>query len=382
MRKGEKIYLIIFIALFVAYVIGDILAPKPVNWTVTFSHKDKNPFGTYILNERSEDIFKSPFSVTHSTIAEIDEADNLLILADGADVFGPDLRSLLNHLNKGSHVLIGANQFSSALMDTLAFEISVSYHILDQTIFEAASSEVILNDSISYSYPFSLVSNYFELNDPSNWTIHGQIANEQPIIISREIGEGRITLCSTPYVFTNFGLLVNDNYPATASILSLLPEKSTHFTLFYHLGKAEATTPFRYFLRQDALRWSLYMGLFSVLVFLIISSRRNQRPIPVISPPDNSTINYVKTLGALFYSERDHKKAALRLISHFLHRIKEHYNLSVTYEERFYKHLSTKSGVDLEMVIKTFERILFIRESDRISEETLIDLTKKIERFK
>ena len=100
-----------------------------------------------------------------------------------------------------------------------------------------------------------------------------------PTMITRKIGQGNLILCSTPYIFTNFGLLYNENYTGAAKLLSSLPEKSTHFTLFYQLGKGEVTTPFRYFLRQPTLKWSLYIGLLVIIIFLAITSRRTQRAI-------------------------------------------------------------------------------------------------------
>ncbi|MEQ9468308.1 MAG: DUF4350 domain-containing protein [Ekhidna sp.] len=381
MRRGEKKFLIILILLFVVYVATSFLAPKPVDWRVTFGVKDKNPFGAYILNERSQDLFDGSLEVSNSTISEMSDLENLLILSDFAEITGADYRSLMRWLDSGVHVFIAANEFSSVLKDSLSFNNSVSFHNLNQSIFEAATSPVRLIDSTSYEYPFSLVSNYFNLSDTSEWTTYAYL-EDNPILISRSFGKGKLILCSTPYIFTNFGLLFDENYQCAAKMLSKLPESRTHFTQFYQLGKGEVTTPFRYFLRQPPLKWSIYVGLFTILVFLIITSRRTQRPIPVITPPDNATVGYVQTLGALFYRERKHKKAAQRLINYFLRDIKERYFLSIEYTEKFYKHLSAKSGVDINIVIQTFELILKVRDLPHVDEKTLIDLSKKIEQFK
>lgn len=381
MRKGEKKFLIVLIVLFVAYVATDFLAPRPVDWTVTFHHQDKNPFGAYILSERADDLFEGDFEISNLTISELSELDNLLILAEQAEIAGADYRSLRSKLDSGVHVFIAANQFSPVLKDSMKFEVSFSFHILNQTIFEAATSKVLSNDSIEYEYPFSVTSNYFDLEEDSDWKVLASL-EDQPILITKSFGAGVLTLCSTPYIFTNFGLLFNENYPAAASMLSVLPESKTHLSLFYHLGKAEPTTPLRYFLRQDALRWSLYMALFSIMVFLIISSRRKQRAIKVIAPHPNTTVHYVKTLGALFYQERNHKKAAQKIVSYFLHSLKEKYYLQIDYSEKFYNHLSAKSGVAINEVIHTFELILKVRDLPAIDEKTLMELTRKIEQFK
>lgn len=381
MRKGEKKFLIVLIVLFVAYVATSFLAPKPINWTVTFGNNDKNPFGAFILAERSADLFEGTFEVSNKTISELSNIENLLILTDYGEIAGADYRSLMSKLDSGANIFIAANQFSSTMKDSLNFNKTFSFHILNQTIFEAGISEIMIGDSAFYEYPFSLVSNYFELEEDSLWEVKATL-EQNPILISRNIGKGKLILSSTPYIFTNFGLLFNENYKGASKLLSELPEQKTHFTLFYQLGKGEATTPLRYFLRQPPLRWALYVGLFTTLIFLIITSRRTQRPVPVIAPPSNATVGYVKTLGALFYREGKHKKAAQRLVSYFLRDIREKYFLKIDYTEKFYKHLSAKSGVELNSVIQTFEMILKVRDQPYIDEKTLIDLSKKIEEFK
>jgi len=381
MKKGEKKFLILFVVLFIAYVATDFLAPRPINWTVTFSNKDKNPFGAYILSERSEDLFNEGFDISNQTISELSQLENLLILAEDAQIAGADYRSMMGKLDSGVNVFISANRFAPVLQDSLSFELSFSFHVLNQTLFEVANSRIQLSDSSEYEYPFSLVSNYFILEDESEWQVLATL-QDKPIVISRKFGEGNLILNSTPYIFTNFGLLFNENYEGAAKILSELSNGNTHYTLFYHLGRSEASTPLRYFLRQPPLRWSLYLALYTVIVFLVITSRRSQRPVPVITPPANSTVHYVKTLGALFYGEKNHKKAAQRLVNYFLRDLRERYFLQIDYSEKFYKHLSAKSGVEINKVIQTFELILKVREMPQINEKTLLDLSKKIEQFK
>ena len=381
MKRGERKFLIILITLFVGYIATSFLAPKPIDWSVSFRNTDKIPFGAYILSQRSPDLFDGYFETSNKTISELSELENLFILAEYAEIVGADYRSLMAKVDSGSNVFIAANQFSSTMEDSLGFEVAYSFHVLNQSLFEAATSEITLRDSTSYEYPYAMVSNFFGQVNEHDWQIGARLEGN-PVLISKTIGKGRLTLSSTPYIFTNFGLLFNENYVGASKVLAELPRQRTHYTMFYHLGKGEATTPFRYFLAKQPLKWSLYVGLFTVLIFLIVSSRRTQRPIPVVKPPSNATVGYVKTLGALFYREGKHKKAAQRLVNFFLREIREKYFLQIDYTEKFYKHLSAKSGVELVAVIQTFELIVKVRELPYINEKVLIDLSRKIEQFK
>ena len=379
--KRDRIFIVVFALLFVVYVVADFFTPKPVDWTVTFHTDDKNPFGAYILANRSGDLFEDGITTSFETISSlIEEQRNLLILAEHADIKGVDQDQLSLILDSGNSVLVAASSFASSFLDSLRIDIHTEYRLLNQDIFEVPMGTLQLEDSTNVDYPSSLLMNYFELEDLDQWKVIATV-DGNPVVIKETVGKGELILCSIPHIFANFGLLYNNNYVVAAKLLSLLPAKDVHYTMFYQSGRMEATTPFRYFLREPALRWSLYLGLFLVMAFLLISSWRKQRAIPVIVPPPNTTVEYVKTLGALFYREADHKKAAMRLINHFTTQIKEKYLVQVDFSERFYQHLSGKSGLAIETVIRTFELIAQIRLAEKIDQKTLIDLSKKIETF-
>ncbi len=381
--KKDRIFVYVFVGLFVLYVVLDFMAPKPIDWKVTYGANDKNPFGAYILNDRSADFFDNGLNLSRLTLSELSEAneENILILADQVNIERADLDNLWQILEKGGNVLIGGASFNSKLKDTLKFDSHFEYHFLNQNIFEAPETTISLFDSSRYSYPSTLVSNYFEIEDEEEWKVLASI-NEGPIAITKAVGEGVLTLVSTPGLFTNFGLLFDDNYPASAMLLSQLPQKNVHYTMFYHSGKGEPQTPLRYFLSVAPLRWSLYLGVLIILVFMVISSRRKQRAIPVVRPPKNATVKYVKTLGALFYRERDHKNAAMKLVNHFFQQVKEKYYVRIEFNEKFYQLFASKANVDREHVIKTFELIQSVKAQPQIEEKVLIDLSRKIERFK
>ena len=57
MRKSEIKYLVVLCVLFVGLVLFEVYKPKPVDWTQTFSNKDKIPYGTYVLYSMMENLF-------------------------------------------------------------------------------------------------------------------------------------------------------------------------------------------------------------------------------------------------------------------------------------------------------------------------------------
>ena len=56
MSKSLRIYIVLLIFLLVGIVIIDINRPKPINWTPTYSIKDKIPFGMYVFDQEFSNI--------------------------------------------------------------------------------------------------------------------------------------------------------------------------------------------------------------------------------------------------------------------------------------------------------------------------------------
>ena len=55
--RDLKIYVAIASVILAVYFLAMYNKPKPVDWTESFSRKDKIPFGTFVLYERLGDIF-------------------------------------------------------------------------------------------------------------------------------------------------------------------------------------------------------------------------------------------------------------------------------------------------------------------------------------
>ncbi len=51
--------MIVFSALFILYLIAEINKPKPIDWTVTISKQDKNPYGGFIIYKQLKNILVS-----------------------------------------------------------------------------------------------------------------------------------------------------------------------------------------------------------------------------------------------------------------------------------------------------------------------------------
>ena len=378
--REYRIYIIVFSVILIGYAVYDYYSPKPVNWISTYKPSDKNPFGTYILNQQSSDLFGSEFETSYNTLSEIDSSKSILLIADNVKVTGADLDRLFELLELGSYVFISSNRYSSEMLDTLGLTVDAKFHLMGSGLLVDEQTKMSIG-SFEYEYPTPLISGFFTLDSIELWQIHAS-TDFGPVAISRKFNTGTLTLVANTHIFTNFGMLLNENYEAVAKLLSILPPDPVHYSMFYQFGKPGASTPFRYFLSQPPLKWAIYLGLFTITILLAIDSWRKQRAIEVILPLSNASVTYVRTLGALFYREGNHYRAAMKLVNHFFADIRERFLLEPEFTEKFYSNLSTKGGMEKREVIMTFEFIELVKKSPRLEEKKLVELSKKIDTFK
>ncbi|MBT1698690.1 hypothetical protein KK083_17490 [Fulvivirgaceae bacterium PWU4] len=128
------------------------------------------------------------------------------------------------------------------------------------------------------------------------------------------------------------------------------------------------------------------MGLlycdFSVILFMLFEAKRKQRIIPVIKPLANTSLEFVSTIGNLYYQNGDHRNLAEKKVSFLLEQIRSKYLLKTNQlNDEFFTALASKSGNRKEDIEELFKTISFISTSTVISAGQLVDLNNKIERF-
>ncbi len=196
------------------------------------------------------------------------------------------------------------------------------------------------------------------------------------------IGKGELILNSTPLIFSNIYLLSADNHKFISKTLSYLPLENVTWTEYYHLGRMEAATPLRFILTNEPLRWAYYITIISLLLFMIFEMKRRQRIIPILKPLTNTTLEFVNTIGNLYYQSADHKNIAEKKIHFFMDQLRSKYWLNISHmDDSFITTLANKTGRTVEEVRSLVNIINTVRSKERITEEELLTLNKIIERF-
>ena len=104
---------------------------------------------------------------------------------------------------------------------------------------------------------------------------------------------------------------------------------------------------------------------------MILNSQRMQRVIPIHSPPANTSVEFIKTLAALFYKKKDHGSAASKIATYHLSRFRRRFYRAPEFTDDYYQFLSAKTGVEKGIVIKTFDQINSLQRGAAFTQEQL-----------
>ena len=200
--------------------------------------------------------------------------------------------------------------------------------------------------------------------------------------------------------FTNFYMVKNDNSDYVFKAISYLPEQQTFWDEYVNVMSISKTakstsksrdakgendiqeSPFYFIVSQPALKWAYFITLATLLVYLIFEGKRRQRIIPIIEMPQNTSLQFVETIGSLYYNQKDHKSIAEKKITHLLAFIRTKFYLKTTeIDEEFRNDLSNKSGILPKEINNLFDYISFVQNNDNITENQLITLNEQIENF-
>jgi hypothetical protein len=145
-------------------------------------------------------------------------------------------------------------------------------------------------------------------------------------------GKGYITFCSLPLLFTNYGIVDQDNATFSLRLLTLMKDLPVVRTEAYCPQTSDEVqqSPLRYAISQPPLRWALYTLMVGALLFLIFEGRRRQRVIPIEKAPENHSLEFIHLVGSLYYHSRERRSLVVRKWTYFAEELRRNIHLDVT----------------------------------------------------
>lgn len=292
---------------------------------------------------------------------------------------------------EGNTVVIAANSFGKSFYDSLKVFTRDYYQnpfLLDST---KPKTKIVFYPRISSKTPttFNVAERRVEfdryiLSKDSLYTSIIATKNDTlPIGMKISYGRGQFLLFSTPKLFTNYGIIKPETTPLVAALLSTLPKNEILWSNYYKFnGTNKSTSLLRFILSQEALRWAYYMFLLVSLVYIIFAMKRTQRAIPIVKPVSNDTVDFVNTIGTLFFQSKEHRMIALKKIQYFFDFLRTTYYLNTNnFDKAFFEKASLKLQLPLDETISLFSKINGVLESDTIDEEEMKGLVLTIDKL-
>lgn len=396
MGKSAKVYLLIMLAIVVLIVVIDAGRPKPVNWEPTYSLDHKNPLDLYVFNQQAEkligrDRLKRITVTPFEYLREDSSMVNMLIINQNEYDMGDSV--LLDAVARGSNLFISAENIISYFTDTL----NVEYGDVDETMNLQTVDSVHLTLAMKNwsGRPLVLkpVLNSFaftQLDERTTSILGRELMPDSlayPNFVRIRLGKGNVFLHNQPQVFTNYALLYrSSSADYVAHLLAYLP-KDKQVVWFVkdqtsNTGRPENESSLSVIFRYPALRWAWLLFIYGLLLYILFNAKRRQRIIPVRKPLRNTTVEFVQTIGNLYYQEGSTSNMMNKKIIYFLDKIRRHYYLETTnIDDVFVERLHSKSGKDRELINEIVRRIRDFRKLGTSIPSDLIELNDLMEEF-
>ncbi len=397
----------------------DTESAKPVNWHESYEHIDDSPYGTYIfyeiLRKQSEQrgnpmyVIEKRFSDTISSHTSKNPAVYMLV-ADRMQLMNIDVRALKTFVEKGNYAFIASEKFHSLINEIVE---ETGYHSSQTYRMEYKLNFIPEALQPAKKYPFTYYNSegrithqwsfFTNLSAPDeeeyDYLQTAQLEQDElgnPVYLRIPYGEGAFYLHTVPMAFSNISLLQERNLEHLEKVLSFLPEGPIfwdHYGQLRYTGSqkgnlgqkknpSQRQSPLQFILSIPALRWAYYLLLVTLLIYILFQVKRRQKIIPAAPKNENNSLEFADTLSKVYLKQMQHKNLVAHQQKIFFHFVRDRYfvHLSRT-DEKSLPLLANKSGIAETRLKDLFDQFNAAQESQEVSNDTLIDIHRKLEYF-
>jgi hypothetical protein len=384
-------YWILLCLLLVGYGLFEFYRPKPLDWRDSYSNKDKIPFGGEVIYKLLPEIMggqqvKSLRVPPYNHLEQDSfskEKTSYIFINNEFKIDENDQKALLRYVGNGNSVFISAYDFPDSIMKVLGVKAMLHKMTKQDTAKYVNFVNPGLRDKKGYIFPRDDGRNYLKVTNGSKVILLAANEDHEPVFVQVNYGKGQFFLHNLPLAFTNFFVVDSLTNRHAFKALSYLPKQPVFWDEYQKQGRygENENSVFRYIVSQPALRTAYYLALVGLLLFVVFSGKRTQRVIPVVNPPRNVSLEFVQTIGNMYYKKGDHANMAGKLIQNFWIYVRERFGITAGQfgENEIFSVLAVKSGLeptDMNALQTEIED-----ESGKWTGDRILDLNKKLEDF-
>ncbi|HAP00560.1 MAG TPA: hypothetical protein DCQ93_01425 [Bacteroidetes bacterium] len=417
-RNGLILLAIVLLLVGVFFWVLSHGGEKQYDWDLTYDNTSNQPYGTQLLFNILKSEYPGNFTEVRKPLREnpalLENKDNALYFLVGGSVYldSASQENILKFVAEGNTACFITQNLPYEIFRKF-FEGKFKLDSLNQ--YEYYDQSYVFQDSIArlsllhpnlntenYLLDISMIYNWEKV--PANWNyffsrtenirfdsvVQLGAANSDYINFIRiHHGKGFIYLHSTPLAFTNFFLREKSGF-------DYLKKMFEHFhpnyviwdeasKLYYYDDKSKpyaGQSPLKFILDNRSLRWAWYLLLVMALLFILFKAKRLQKIIPVHEPNLNTSLEFVQTVGRLYFLQNDHLALARQKMKLFLLFVRNKYKISLkNFDEPELKKLSIKSQITFDQLKRIFTSYKIVQKQTSISAQELIEFHKIIDHF-
>lgn len=382
---------------------------KEIDNRVTFVRSDKIPYGTWVAYEHLRDLFPNATVSTErsepgywDSLSNTQEHQALIIITEHFGADDDELKRLVRFAENGNDVFVSASSVSYAVERVLRCTTNGpnegpfnGYDRMTRLGFENDSLAVRLSpdyfDSTRmYVFPGFNFSHKFDAVNESTTRVLGYDKSGEADFIQLQAGSGHFYLHLAPMAFTNYFLLHKKNFSYYEQVFSVLSPDTRKIVWdeYYRYKRSDNEEPVKkkgllsVLMQYPALKWALITAAITLLLYALLEMRRKQRLIPEIKRPQNDSLDFVKTVGRLYFDKGDHFNLCRKMGAYFLEYVRNKYKMSTTsLDDTFVKTLIFKSGAREQEVRGIVSFILYLNNPVQVSAEQVSEFHQQLESF-
>jgi hypothetical protein len=350
--------------------------------------------GLYILNDQLHELFPlANIEYSYGNIAS--SLKDKQFYQSGYFIFvskffpaTSDLVLLKDFIKEGNQAIIFATAFNSTAMDFFNFQNQIDSRDSSDPISLKRNHLDELGTFTSKR--ISGYSNYFTRYDSAATIVLGRNESGRPDFIKIIIGSGSLYIHLYPQVLMNYFLMEKNNFAYTEAVFSHLPRNLNNIVIKLakkedggYRGEKDPDLDFMAFIKQNKNLWSAFLlGLFLFGLMILFGFKKRQRTIPVLEPVRNNTLEYTKTIGDLYFNEKNNLDIANKKLLFWQEQLRNRYQIAThLMDHDFWEKLKKKSGAEWELLRKLQATIVNIKTGEPFSDRQLIQFSNQISQF-
>jgi uncharacterized protein YerC len=124
--------------------------------------------------------------------------------------------------------------------------------------------------------------------------------------------------------------------------------------------------------------------MLGVLLFMVFTARRRQRAIPVVSRPENRSLEFTKLIGTLYHQQKDHADLVHKKFIYFAEVMRREIQVDVeevAEDEQTFSRIAQKTGMEVAEIERLVRDVRPVTYEGIDMEVTMEEMKKYIDKM-